>query len=107
MTHGTAYDISFYLHNDGTVPNTFQVTVDGFFAVFQISQPANGYERYEFTHAAFIDQTVPIDFYFYQPNGSFFLDDASVTAIPENATTLGLLCASALLLFLAKNNLRG
>jgi len=89
---GEAYDLSFWLQNDGGTPSVFEVIWDAI-TIFNISNPPSfPYTLESFSSLIATSSPTHLTFGFRQDPAFFRLDDVSVTgataAVPEPATML-------------------
>jgi hypothetical protein len=81
---GMTYTLTYFLQSDGQSPNEFRATF-GDRTVDLTDLPAFGYTRETLTVTA-TGTSTPLGFAFRNDDGVFFLDDVSVTAVPEPGT---------------------
>jgi hypothetical protein len=93
---GQGYNVSFWLANaDTSGTNRFGMSLGGVILVPETSAlPAFAYTQYSFTNVV-PGANADLHFIFYNPPSYFFLDDVSVSAVPEPGT-LGLVALGAL-----------
>jgi hypothetical protein len=93
---GQAYNVSFWLSNaDSSGNNRFGMSLGGVILVPETSAlPAFAYTQYTFTNVV-PGANADLHFIFYNPPSYFYLDDVSVSAVPEPGT-LGLIALGAL-----------
>jgi hypothetical protein len=101
---GTTYQLTFFLASDGQVPNEFQVTL-GEATWDQTDVPSFGYVSESLTVTATASTTL-LQFGFRNDNGSFNLDDVSVSSVPEPGSLM-LLCLGTTLAFASIRLRRG
>jgi PEP-CTERM motif len=90
-----AYTVDFWLANgDTSMNNGFYVSFNGVHLLDLTNAPQSPYTEYTFTGTATGSSTV-LEFGFYNPPVYWFLDDVSVSPIPEPGT-LGLIALGAL-----------
>lgn len=85
---GQAYSLSFWLHNDGGSPNSFDASIDGVDVLTLSDAPSFDYTQYVFAFVA-SGTTTPLVFTFQQDPAFWYLDDISVsdgTPAPEPMT---------------------
>jgi hypothetical protein len=80
-TPGMTYTLTYFLRSDGRSPNEFRATF-GDKTVDLTDLPAFGYTRESLAFTA-TDRSTLVRFDFRNDNGVFFLDDVSVSVVPE------------------------
>ncbi len=87
---GATYNLTFFLANDGQIPNEFRVSWNGTVLLDAASLPASGYVQEAFPALLATAAFTPLQFGFRNDPGYFYLDDVYVGAgaVPEPATLL-------------------
>lgn len=94
---GMVWSLSFALLPDGGMPSSFSVQFGGQTLLSLTDLAASDYQRYDFSGVA-MDDDMALSFTLFDPVGFLSLDDVTVTAVPEPATTalIGAALASGL-----------
>jgi len=95
---GQAYDISFYLQNDGPDNGEggpgatfFDISFDGGSLYSESQAPAYGFTQFTFTGIVASSDNTPISFTFQQAPAYYSLDDVVVTASAPEPGSIGLI----------------
>lgn len=93
---GQAYDVSFWLANTGSAPNSFSFSWDGTVLNGILDQSPFPFQEYTFLGLLAASNATELTFSFANDPGFFFLDDVVVSdAVPEPSEVLPvLLCLS-------------
>ncbi len=102
---GATYDLSFFMHADGTMspgpnpPGTidFQVFWNGAL-IFETFTPPGSYTQFSFNSLLATGSTTDLQFGFQNDTGFFHLDDVTVFGVPETFSTLWLALPMALMI---------
>ena len=100
---GLQYDYSFWLQNSGDAPNSFSWSLNGVTQTPALSNAgAFAYSRISGTFVA-ADNATELAFSFRHDPGFWYLDDVSVSVVPEPSALL-LMCAGLAVLALARRS---
>jgi hypothetical protein len=89
LAANTNVTVSFWLHNDGGNPNSFDVTFDGVSLMSLGNDPGIGYGFYSF-NVTTTNANPSLTFSFQQDPAFWYLDDASVVVPLPTGVTMGL-----------------
>ena len=86
---GQTYDLSFWLYNEGGTPNAVIVSWGGTVVFNESDLSSFPYTQFNYSTVA-TSTTTPLELEFRQDPAYFYLDDVSVTAVPEPTTLVNL-----------------